>query len=56
MDTSHILSMLLTLIYMVLAGIILICIIYASARAGALAWYRTKLEHFKRVLHITKGE
>lgn len=31
-------------------------IVYVSVRIAGIAWYRTKLEHLKRVLHLTKGD
>lgn len=43
-------------ILFIIGAMFLVIVVYASARAAAVGWYRTKLEHLKRVMHITRGD
>lgn len=54
-ETVKMQQLLIVMLYAVCGSIILTCTIYAGARAAALGWYKTKLEHVKRLLHITRG-
>jgi hypothetical protein len=48
-----IISLLNVAAYSVLVSVLLITFIYVSARIASVAWYKSKWEHFKRVLAIT---